>query len=311
MLFTYIAILLVVFSFLWIGIWFWFFRIDDVKLKKLSEIGKQAFDAGHFKKAKAIFAKIMKKDKSLELKYKMGVSMLELNELKQARSCFEAILGVNPNHVMSILKLGEVEKRDRNYAKALEYFTLALKKDPKNVTNYINVAEIYYLNQEYQKAIEVYEKASEIDPECPEVILGLLSCKTELCNLDSEYVCDSLIEEYEKVEALVERLPKYHFEVAKTHAKSGNVKKAIDHCKKSVENNPNDFESYRLLGLLMLIRQDYDAAKDALTKAIEICPDSKETHNILSYVMCQQMEGLPFQACRLEYYDLIKGMLKK
>lgn len=303
--------LFVLFAIAFAIIWFMFFNLDAKTCERLAKTCKKSLETGHYKKAQDLLWILSRKDKNIEIKYQLGVSQLALKEYKKARATFESILKVDKKHAPSLTKMAKLERIEKKYEKALEYYLLSIKIDARNVENFIGIAEIYFENKEYEKALEIYQKAMELIPDEPSIQLSILKCKTELCEIGGELDCQSVVEEFLNNNELSEKLPEYHREIAKVYAKSGDLSKSKEYCEKMLKDKPNDIETLRMMGLLMLLKQDFDSAKSYLTKAFSIDPKSVETHNILSYVVCHQVENTTVRACRLEYYNLVKEYLNK
>ncbi len=300
--------LVVTFAFLFVVVWTYFFNIDEKMLARMTEVCKKALELGHYRKAKNILWFLSRKDKNIEIKYQLGLSQLALKEYKKARDTFEAILRVEKMHAKSLTRLAEIECIEKHYEKALECYICSIKLNARNVENFIGIADIYFVNRDFSKALEVYQKALELEPENDKIKLSILKCKAELCEVGGEIDCKSVIEEYTQSQE-IEDVPEFNKEIAKVYAKSGDIRTAQEYCEKMLSYKKNDVETLQMLGLLMLLKQDFEAAKSYLTQAFSADPRNPETHNILSYVISQQVDNTPVRVSRMEYYNLVKEYL--
>ena len=300
--------LVITFAFLFVIVWNYFFNLDEKKLKAITEECKKALEVGNYQKARNVLWVLSQKDKSIEVKYQLGLSELALKDYKKAKATFEAILKVNKQHANSLTRLAEIEYIDKHYDKALQFYLDSIKINARNVENFIGIADIYFVNREYAKAMEVYQKALELDLDNTNIKLSILKCKTELCEIGGEIDCKALIEEYMQSGELKD-VPEFNREIAKVYAKAGEINTAKEYYEKMLAYKKDDIETLRMLGLLMLLKQDFEAAKSYLTQAFTLDPKNPEIHNILSYVVCQQVDNIPVRVCRMEYYNLVKEYL--
>lgn len=60
--------------------------------------------------------------------------------------------------------LGILESKNRNVAKAFDYFTTCLKHDPRHLEAHYNLANLYFEVNDYRLAQLHYEMAAEVDP---------------------------------------------------------------------------------------------------------------------------------------------------
>lgn len=307
----FIAILMIlIFSIAWFCVWFWFFRIDQKTLLKMADLGRKAFTKGHYKKAKELFQKIVKRESGFDVKYKLGISQMKLGEFKGAKLCFEEILKKEPKNVDALIKLAAIYLEEKNYEKAFDYYKQVLTFQHNNLESILGIAMIYFENMDFKNALDVFERAKDLSPDDEKISIAILKCRSELCDMDDKVEITKILDDYMKIGRVAENIPEYHVAVAKTFAKTGNINDALAHCERSIELNPKDIEARQLLGLIQLIKQDFEGAKDTLNMALSYNPNDKETHNILSYVVCQQIDDCPLQKCRKEYYNLIKDYLK-
>lgn len=311
MIIVILGTLFILFAVVFAVVWFLFFNLDDATCERIAKLCKKLIELGHYKRAKDLLWLLSRKDKSIDVKYHLGLSEMALENYKKAATTFKSILKIDKQHAPSLTCLAKIEFIEKRYEKAFEYYLLSMKIDAKNVENFIGIAKIYFINREYEKALEVYEKASELSPENTEIATEILSCKTELYEAGGDIDCDTLLKEFDNLIENHEDIPDLHGKMAKIYAKSGNLSKAEEYCKIMLDSDAKDLESLKMMGLLMLLQQNFDAAKEYLTKAFSINPKDAETHNILSYIVCQQVDNTPVRVCRMEYYNLVKEYLKK
>lgn len=147
-----ISAILILFSFLWLIIWAWFFRIPKETLIRIKDIGQKAFDKGDYKRAKELIVRALKNGSNAKLKYQLAVCHLNLGEFSDAQKLFEELLAASPNNIDLMSKLAKALDKQRKNEEAIELNTKILEKDPKNLDSLISIAESYYKKDEPNKS---------------------------------------------------------------------------------------------------------------------------------------------------------------
>lgn len=302
----FIFIILIAFSAVWFFVWLWFFKKEKPSYKKISKAGIKAFKKGNYKKAKELFLQIPNSDINPEVKCKLGVVHLKLDEYDEAKNCFEQVLKNSPNNFDALFNLARTLQFQKKFDEAIEVYIRAQKENEKNIDCHLNIGHIHYEKGDYEKALEVLEKAKEIAPGNVKVLFSIVKCKSELLDMENSSNYQQIIDEYMKL-AKKAGLPRdFDISLAKVYAKNGDIDKAFKHCKNAVEANAEDIEAYKLLGLIQLIKKDFSDAKNSLSIALNFQSNNAETHNLFSYLLCSHEEGFAMQKCRMKYYELIK-----
>ena len=78
---------------------------------------------------------------------------------KEARSIYETVLKINPNHGDALHLLGMVEMQTENHTKAIDLISKAIRLNPKNALCYSNIGISYHGLGLYNEAIDKYNKA--------------------------------------------------------------------------------------------------------------------------------------------------------
>lgn len=81
------------------------------------------------------------------------------------QSLLERALALCPNDVHIRFEKGFAEERLRNYAQALEHYTIAVEIDPNHARAHVGRADVLMILADHRAAIEAYETALSIDPE--------------------------------------------------------------------------------------------------------------------------------------------------
>lgn len=114
-------------------------------------------------------AKLDKKNQNTDIKMAMGDAYFLKNDGGNAISRYEDALSVSPNLAEANYKIGRLYLRGKNYAKAQEYFKLAIQNDPEFAPTYLAYADALANSRAYKAAATNYElyvqKSGTTDPE--------------------------------------------------------------------------------------------------------------------------------------------------
>lgn len=305
-----IFVIIVVFSLVFFLIWLWFFKEDKKPVENFLKLALKAFEAGDYKKAKALFLQEPKLNSNIDLKYKLGISYLKLGEYEEAKVCFEEILRKSPKNKEALNSLAQVLKLQGNYEEAIAIFEKLAKENPKQVDGDLNISSVYQVQGDFEKALSILEETNKKFPDNSKVLFEIAKCKSKMCDLENDEACKEMLEEFVKLSNRQDLPNEFHISIAKAYAINGEVEKSSESCQKAISLDSENMEAYQLLGLIQLVQQDFDKAKSNLTIALNFQPSNKETHNIFSYLFCKQVDDCPLQECREKYYKLVKKYLK-
>lgn len=303
-------LLLIIFSIFFVFIWIWFFRNDKAIYDNFYHLGNQEFINKNFRKAKEWFLQILDLNDYPDATFKLGISHMKLSEYEEAKKRLEQYLKQNAKDFDAMLNLAQVLHDMDDLDGSLSMYNKALLENGQSLDCLLAIAQIYYEQGDYKKALETLERAKEIAPDNVQVAFSVTKCKNELCDLDNDDECQHIIDEYKKLEGSPNLPQDYDISLAKMYAKSGQIKKALEHCRNALEVNEQDVEAYKLLGLIQLINKNYKEAKNSLAIALSFQPNNIETHNIFSYILCQQDDDCSRKKCRDKYYELIEKHLR-
>lgn len=306
-----IVLILLFFIAVWFFVWFWFFKHDKISLARLNKIVNNAIKKNDYQKAEEVLSEILNIEPSLDSKCKLGLVQFNLKKYDAAKLTLEEVLKASPKHFDALFVMAQTLQAQKKNDEALEYYKKALTEKDKSVECYINISCIYYEQKNYNAAIEILEKAKEISPNDARVLFYIAKCKMALLDIENADDYTQMVTEYIKLLGQ-KNLPKeFDTSLAELYAKNGQPDKAYDYCKKAIENNGEDIEAYILLGLIQLIRKEYDEAKNTLSIALNLQSNNPETHKLFSYLLCSNQQDCTLKRCRQKYYELVKKHLKQ
>jgi tetratricopeptide (TPR) repeat protein len=113
---------------------------------------------------------------------KEGRNALNAGRLDDALALFEKAAG--QGYAEGRAGMGQVWLRKHNYQKALEQFEMSQKMDPNLAFSYYGIGEVARRNEDYAGGIPSLQKAVQLDHKFPEAQLALGDCLTHLKRYD-------------------------------------------------------------------------------------------------------------------------------
>lgn len=148
------------------------------------------------------------------LENKIGIAFHQMLLLDQARKQYEKAIRLNPKYSEAINNLGTIHYAKKSYRRAVSSYRKALVLSPNSASIHSNLGTAYFARKKYEDALKSYQRALELDPEVFE-------------HRGSNGV---LLQE----RSVAERA-KFHYYLAKTYAKAGNVERALLYMRKAIE----------------------------------------------------------------------------
>jgi len=293
--------------FLFLIAWIWYFKTEMNTAEKFYSQGFEAFKHKDYNKAIKLFLKsITVQPNFKESLLWLGLSYLQIKELDKAKESFEKILKTQPKDFDALFNLAHTLQFQNAFEEAKEIYNKAIKENAKSTDCYFHLGVMTFIEKHYEESLEYFQKAKELSPNNARIAFYIARCKDEICSYDSMEEGQLVIDEYLKVTTHENIPPLFNITLAKAYAKTGQIDHALANCKKALAVNDKDIESYKLLGLLQLLKKDSKEARNALSTAISLERHNAEAHDILSYALCQHDDRTVVQNCRLEYKKIIK-----
>jgi len=102
-------------------------------------------------------------DKLAQGYYLKGFIYQELGDTTRAKSSFQTVTEVFPDHYEAYMQLGSLAGYQGDPL-AVEYFKTALELKPKSVEAWYHLGMLYQAGGKYDEALKVYRKLIEVDP---------------------------------------------------------------------------------------------------------------------------------------------------
>lgn len=120
----------------------------------------------------------------LSLISRQGYQLLRENMTAEAREKFEEILAEEPDNNYALVGLGDLERKERHFDKAVELYERCLASHPENNYALFGLAESYRAQRKYNRAVEVWEQYLTFDNENVTVLTRVADVYRKLRTFD-------------------------------------------------------------------------------------------------------------------------------
>ena len=151
---------------------------------------------------------------SAVLANKTGIAYHQMLDLENARKCYERAVKLRPEYAEAINNLGTVYYARKSYRRSITQYKKALRLTPDSASILSNLGTSYFARKNYELAFTTYQEALKLDPEVFEhrSTMGILL-----------------------QERAVDERAKFHYYLARTYAKAGDVEHALVYIRKALE----------------------------------------------------------------------------
>jgi tetratricopeptide (TPR) repeat protein len=150
---------------------------------------------------------------------KIGIAYHQLGDLGAAKRNYEKAIRLDKTYADAVNNDGTVYYAQKRYGTAISRYRLAIKLRPDAASFWSNLGTAYYSRHRINDMIAAYQKALELDPTVFEH-KGLVGTE-----LQDRSVTDRA---------------RYHYEMARLYAKSGNADLALQYLRRSLEEGLKD-----------------------------------------------------------------------
>ncbi|MCB4791114.1 MAG: tetratricopeptide repeat protein [Elusimicrobia bacterium] len=214
---------------------------------------------------------IEKKPDSAPAYFQLGTAQEKLGQLDDAVESFKKAISLQPNGAEMYLALANIYEKQENFTEAINEFKKYLELAPDNVNVLLYLGGLYYRLKMYEEAQGVFLEALKIKPQDTNINfwLGIMAEHKKDWKEAIKYF--EAIREKEENAAILTRLSFYY-------SASKNMKESLKCLKKVAKLEPNNANSYYLLGLAYFDMDNYKDAEKMLIKALELKPDFDEIY---------------------------------
>jgi len=240
------------------------------------ELGKSYISSGKIDDAVKYFQHSLRlKPEQAEPHYNMGLAYEKKGMTYLAEGEYRDALGVDPSHLGSVLKLGQILYNNKALGEAMELYRAYLLKDRNTPEIYYRMGLIYKEQKEYKKAFQAFEdaRARGFDEADNYFNLGFV-CYEMNEDEDAEYYLKSAISRHLDS-------PGAHLYLGNIYYKSRKLNEARHHYQKAIEISPDYATAHSNLGAVYSDLNMLDQAEKAYFEAIELDPTILEVHRNL------------------------------
>ena len=230
----------------------------NLTIEEAFNLAIQNHQNNNLQDAKSYYQKVLKIDPNhLGVLNNLGVIFQDLGEYQKAKDCYEKVIKINPSYTDAHYNLGVTFKKLGKHQQAKECYEKAIELNPNYINAFNNLGGVFQDLGDFQKAKECFEKAIKIDP----------------LNLNANYNIGNVFKELQ------------------------DYQKAKECYEKVIEINPTYAYAYNNLGSTLKILREYQKAKECYEKAIEINPNYSNAHNNLGVVFSDLKETQKAKSC--------------
>ena len=215
------------------------------------------------------------KPKNAEERAKMGFIYNRINRHKEAISCFEEALRLEPNNLKFLQDISSILFENRYFKANIPYLERIAELAPERASNWNLMAFCRLRIGQYAKAESLFKKALELDDQDATINfdLGMF--------YKNQYGYEKSLEYLIKASKLKPGDDFVWFMLGHTYQNLGMSDEAIETYEITVEINPRNDSVWNNLGLEYVRRQDYKKAIECYKRAIQIDDRSESVwHNL-------------------------------
>lgn len=198
---------------------------------------------------------------------KFAFSLAKERRFDEALAEFETILQNNPASKLAQLGAGNMLFRLKRDDEALRRYYTVMQLDALMPQAQVGAARVFLRKGEFEQALEKYQTAINIDPYFTEAYQGM----GRVLARQEKY--DEAIQQWRQAQRLNPQLIAVRRLMARAYQKQGKLAEALSELKSAVNIDPTRWRIYQALGRVYLQLQEFNAAKQAFQKVLELKPD--------------------------------------
>ncbi len=238
-----------------------------------------------------------KKEVKIQEYYTKAVSSLLSKKNQQAVPYLQKILFNNPNHINSLIHLGDIYRLEKNYSEAVHYHQRARSLDENNIEVLFALAKDYEAAKKYDEAIKTLNSILQIDNTNVAALLQAREIFQKMGRWEDAYgmavqVLKGPLSEEEK-ESERKRLLGLKYELGKSLAASKNLDRAEKIFKSIIKLDKNFIPAYIGLCDILVETGEKKDAIEMLERAYEAAKSVVILHKLEEvYLNLDQPEGI-------------------
>ena len=227
----------------------------------------------------------------------LGVCYMALKLYDEAIASFNKSLEINPNNALTYSDLGTVYQIKGDFLLAIDAFNKAFELAPDNFLNLLNIANLSNVLRKYDMAIAAYEKILAINPALKEIQTSLIGAYVKNNQPDKAINLidvalkktprnvpllfrkakiytdlgdfNTAMKVYEQILSFKKNSPTIYHAYAVLYTKMKDYDKAIKNLNKSITLDDTNAHAHKDLGIIYLLRNQVEYAKDEFELALK------------------------------------------
>jgi len=200
---------------------------------------------------------------------KLASGLMKEKRYDEALVEFEAIIKADPQSLPARFGVGNLYLRQKRFDEALTQFKAAIRIDPVKPQPYLLAGMACLRKESVDEALQFFESAINLDPKSYMAYTGFGQA------LLNQKKYDEAVTQFRRALRLNPRLLRARQGVAQAMVQQEKFPEALEELKSCLNIDTNDSSVYILLGRVYKAMEDYNAAVDALEKAINLSTGQK------------------------------------
>jgi len=211
-----------------------------------------------------------------------AIANINRKQFERAEADANRAVQVAPQSPVGYIQVGNLRLTQRQFPEAQKAYEQALERDPKDSDALNGLMSTYLVQKQVDKAVETANAQIAKVPDSSAFydLLGtvLLDFKKDPNGAEAAFkkACEL---DRNNADALIK--------LGRVQVQKGATDEAIATYQRSLKDNPSEPTLYILLGELYESKRDWENAKQAYRKALDLKPDDPTASNNLAYVMIE------------------------
>lgn len=140
-------------------------EIESSEFLDLKNRGFKAYQKQDYKQASELLNKAVQLHLDSECYSKLVNSYIKMGNFAKALYNVEKAIKHYPGNLTIVFQTALLNKKDKNYERAIYYGRRYYIHDPENIANLLNLADTYRMMRDYENANEVLAEAEKLEPD--------------------------------------------------------------------------------------------------------------------------------------------------
>lgn len=203
--------------------------------------------------------------------YQMGVSLLKLDKIVEAREAFQKALFIDATNREARISLAQLYEQEEKFGAACQEYERYLVHDPNNIIVLMHLGGLYFRLKNHEAAEDIFLKAEKLKPEDTNIHFWLGILAEEKKDWSNAIKHFEFIKSKEESALILTRLSYYY-------SLQRKPKVVIKYLKKAIQLDDDNAHVYYLLSLAYFDAKKYAKSKKMVLKAIELKEEFHEAH---------------------------------